>query len=161
MVLQLHVSWYCYEKYWVLFQLRYDNGLVCVYVIMGFELHYKIVLVVSMVSWRYRVCCIDYRQFSGLEYCESRIVELHWSAVVVSRRVLGSSLWVLHCLPLACGRRGSQREDEPLSCRSRVYFRRGCTLLLMLWMGLVCVPEGGVECDIHVQHSRGGRYDQK
>ena len=68
----------------------------------------------------------------------------------VSRRVLGSSLWLLHCLPSACGRRGSLREDEPLSCRSRVYFRRGCTLLVMLWVGLVCVPEGCVEWDIQV-----------
>jgi hypothetical protein len=33
--------------------------------------------------------------------------------VVVSRRVLESSLGILHCLPLACGRRGSLREDEP------------------------------------------------
>ena len=75
---------------------------------------------------------------------------LRWGAVFVSRRVLESSLWLLHCLPLACGRRGSLREDEPLSCRSRVYFRRGCTLLLMLWMGLVCVPEGCVGWDIQV-----------
>ena len=70
--------------------------------------------------------------------------------MVVRRRVLESSLWLLHCLPLACGRRGSLREDEPLSCRSRVYFRRGCTLLVMLWVGLVCVPEGCVEWDIQV-----------
>ena len=75
---------------------------------------------------------------------------IRWGAVVVSRRVLASSLWLLHCLPLACGRRGSLREDEPLSCRSRVYFRRGCTLLVMLWRGLVCVPEGCVEWDIQV-----------
>ena len=54
----------------------------------------------------------------------------------------------LHCLPLACGRRGSLREDDPLSCRSRVYFLRGCTLVVTLWMGLVCVPEGCVEWDI-------------
>ena len=70
--------------------------------------------------------------------------------MVVSRRVIESSLWVLHCLPLACGRRGSLREDEPLSCRRRVNFHRGCTLLLMLWMGLVCVPEGCVEWVIQV-----------
>ena len=70
--------------------------------------------------------------------------------MVVSRRVLESSLRILHCLPLACGRRGSLREDEPLSCRSRVYFRRDCTLLVMLWVGLVCVPEGCVEWDIQV-----------
>ena len=70
--------------------------------------------------------------------------------MVVSRRVLESSLWLLHCLPLACEGRWSLREDEPLSCRSRVYFRRGCTLLLMLWMGLACVPEGCVEWDIQV-----------
>ena len=69
---------------------------------------------------------------------------IRWGAVVVSRRVLESSLWLLHCLPLACGRRGS------LSCRSRVYFRRGCTLLVILWVGLVCVPEGCVEWDIQV-----------
>ena len=75
---------------------------------------------------------------------------IRWGAVVVSRRVLGSSLWLLHCLPLACEVRGSLREDEPLSCRSRGYFRRGCTLLVMLWVGLVCVPEGCVECDIQV-----------
>ena len=70
--------------------------------------------------------------------------------MVVRRRVLESSLWLLHCLPLACGRRGSLREDDPLSCRSRVYFHRGCTLLVTLWMGLVCVPEGCVEWDIQV-----------
>ena len=69
---------------------------------------------------------------------------IRWDAVVVSRRVLESSLWLLHCLSLACERRGSLREDEPLSGRSRVYFRRGCTLLVMLWLGLVCVPEGSV-----------------
>ena len=70
--------------------------------------------------------------------------------MVVSRRVLVSSLWLLHCLPLACGRRGSYREDGPLSGRSRVYFRRGCILLVILWMGLVCVPEGSVGWDIQV-----------
>ena len=70
--------------------------------------------------------------------------------MVVSRRVLESSLWLLHCLPLACGRRRSLREDKLLSCRSRVYFCRGCTLLVMLWMGLVCVPEGCVEWNIQV-----------
>ena len=70
--------------------------------------------------------------------------------MVVSRRVIESSFWVLHCLPLACWRRGSLREDEPLSCRSRVYFRRGCALLVMLWVGLVCLPEGCVEWDIQV-----------
>ena len=70
--------------------------------------------------------------------------------MVVRRRVLESSRWLLHCLPLACGRRGSLREDDPLSCRSRVYFHWGCTLLVMLWMGLVCVPEGCVEWDIQV-----------
>ena len=75
---------------------------------------------------------------------------IRWGAVVVSRRVLESFLWLLHCLPLACEIRGSFREDEPLSCRSRVYFRRGCTLLVMLWVGLVCVPEGCVEWDIQV-----------
>ena len=37
-----------------------------------------------------------------------------------------------------------------MSCRSRVYFRRGCSLLSILWVGLVCVPEGGVEWDIQV-----------
>ena len=68
--------------------------------------------------------------------------------MVVSRRILVSSRWLLHCLPLACGRRRSLREDEPLSSRSRVYFRRGCALFVMLWMGLVCVPEGSVECDM-------------
>ena len=66
------------------------------------------------------------------------------------RRVVESSLWLLHCLPLACGRRGSLREDDSLSCRSRVYFHWGCTLLVMLWMGLVCVPWGCVEWDIQV-----------
>ena len=80
---------------------------------------------------------------------------IRWGAVVVSRRVLVSSLWLLHCLPLACEVRGSLREDEPLSCRSRVYFRRGCTLLVMLWRGLVCVPEGCVECDIQVSIAEG------
>ena len=70
--------------------------------------------------------------------------------MVVSRRVLVSSFWLLHCLPLACGRLRSLREDEPLSGRSRVYFRRDCTLLVMLWVGLVCVPEGCVEWDIQV-----------
>ena len=69
---------------------------------------------------------------------------IRWGAVVVSRRVLKSPLWLLHCLPLACEVHGSLRENEPLSCRSRVYFRRGCTLLVMLWVGLVCVPEGSV-----------------
>ena len=68
--------------------------------------------------------------------------------MVVSRRVLESFLWLLHCLPLACEVRGSLREDEPLSCRRRVYFRRDCTLLVMLWVGLVCVPKGCVERDI-------------
>ena len=71
-------------------------------------------------------------------------------AVVVRRRVLVSSRWLLHCLPLACGLRGSLREDDPLSCRSRVYFHWGCTFLVMLWMGLVCVPKGCVEWDIQV-----------
>ena len=70
--------------------------------------------------------------------------------MVVRRRVLVSSRWLLHCLPLACGRHGSLREDDPLSCRSRVYLRGGCSLLFTLWVGLVCVPEGGVECDIQV-----------
>ena len=70
--------------------------------------------------------------------------------MIVRRRVLESSLWLLHCLPLACGRRGSLREDEPLSCRSRAYFRRGCTLLVMLWTGLMCVPKGCFEWDIQV-----------
>ena len=37
-----------------------------------------------------------------------------------------------------------------LSCRSRVHIRRGCSLLLILWVGLVCVPENGVEWDIQV-----------
>ena len=68
----------------------------------------------------------------------------HEDAVVVSHRVLVSSRWVLHGLPLACGRRRSLREDEPLSSRSRVYSRRGVALFVILWMGLVCVPEGGV-----------------
>ena len=31
-----------------------------------------------------------------------------------------------------------------------MYFRRGCTLLVILWMGLVCVPEGSIGCDIQV-----------
>ena len=75
---------------------------------------------------------------------------IRWGAVVVSCRDLEFFHWLLHCLPLACGRRGSLREDEPLSCHSRVYFRRGCTLLMMLWIGLVCVPEGCVECNIQV-----------
>jgi len=70
--------------------------------------------------------------------------------VIVSRRVLVSSRWLLHCLPLACGRRGSLREDDPLSSRSRVYSRRGVALFVILWMGLVCVPEGGVEWDMQV-----------
>ena len=70
--------------------------------------------------------------------------------MVVRRRVLESSRWLLHCLLLACGRRGSLREDDPLSCRSRVYFHWGCTFLVMLWMGLVCVPEGCAEWDIQV-----------
>ena len=70
--------------------------------------------------------------------------------MVVSRPVLESSRWLLHCLPLACGRHGSLREDEPLSYRSSAYFRRGCTLLVMLWMGLVCVPESCVEWYIQV-----------
>jgi hypothetical protein len=70
--------------------------------------------------------------------------------VVVSRRIIVSSRWVLHCLPLACGRRRSLREDEPLSIRSCVYFRGGCTLFVMLWVGLVCVPEGSVEWDMQV-----------
>ena len=70
--------------------------------------------------------------------------------MVVSRRVPVSTLWLLHCLPLACGRRRSLREDKPLSGRSRVYFRRGCTLFVMLWMGLVCVPEGSVEWNMQV-----------
>ena len=66
--------------------------------------------------------------------------------MIVSRRVLVSSRWLLHFLPLACGRRGSLREDEPLSRRSRVYSRRGVTLWSCEW--LVCVPEGSVECDM-------------
>ena len=70
--------------------------------------------------------------------------------MVVSRRVLESPLWVLHCLPSACGRRGSLRENEPLSYRSRAYFRRGRTLLLTRWIELVCVPKGCVEWDIQV-----------
>jgi hypothetical protein len=70
--------------------------------------------------------------------------------VVVSRHIIVSSLWLLHGLPLACGRRRSLREDEPLSGRSRAYYRRGCTLLVILWMGLVCVPEGSVEWDMQV-----------
>ena len=70
--------------------------------------------------------------------------------MIVSHCTPVSSRWLLHCLPLACGRRGSLREDDPLSCRSRVYFHWGCTLLVMLWMGLVCVPEGCVEWDIQV-----------
>ena len=70
--------------------------------------------------------------------------------MIVSRRVLVSSRWLLHCLPLACGRHRSLREDEPLSNRSRVYFLRGFTLFVVLWMGLVCVPEGGVEWDMQV-----------
>ena len=70
--------------------------------------------------------------------------------MVVRRRVLVSSRWLLHCLPLACGRCGSLREDDPLSCHSRVYFHWGCTFLVMLWMGLVCVPKGCVEWDIQV-----------
>ena len=78
------------------------------------------------------------------------VVCVHWGAVVVSRRILVSSRWLLHCLPLACGRRRSLREDEPLSGRSRVYFRRGCALFVMLWMWLVCVPEGSVEWDMQV-----------
>ena len=52
--------------------------------------------------------------------------------MIVSRRVLVSSRWLLHCLPLACGRRRSLREDEPLSRRSRVYSRRGVTLFMVL-----------------------------
>ena len=70
--------------------------------------------------------------------------------MVVGRHVIVSSRWLLHCLPLACGRRRSLREDELLIIRSCVEFRRGCTLLVMLWMGLVCVLEGGVEWDIQV-----------
>ena len=70
--------------------------------------------------------------------------------MVVSRRALVSSLRLLHCLPLACGRRRSLCEDKPLSGRSRVSFRRGYTLLVMLWVGLVSVPEGCVEWDIQV-----------
>ena len=68
--------------------------------------------------------------------------------MVVRRRILVSSRWVLHCLPMACGHRRSLREEEPLSSRSRVYFRRGFALFVILWMGLVCVPKGGVEWDM-------------
>ena len=75
---------------------------------------------------------------------------IRWGAVVVSRRVLESSLWLLHCLPLACEVRGSLREDEPLSGRSCVVVHRGCTLLVMLWVGLVYVSEGCVEWDIQI-----------
>jgi hypothetical protein len=70
--------------------------------------------------------------------------------VVVSRHVLVSTLWLLYCLPLACGRRRSLREDELLIGCSCVYFCRGCTLLMMLWIGLICVPEGSVGWDIQV-----------
>ena len=70
--------------------------------------------------------------------------------MVVSHRVMVSSLGWLHYLPLACGRRWSLREDEPLSGRSGAVVQRGITLLVMLWVGLVCVPEGGVEWDIQV-----------
>jgi hypothetical protein len=70
--------------------------------------------------------------------------------VVVSRHIIVSSLWLLHCLPFASGRHRSLREDEPWSGRSRVYYRRGCTLLVILWMGLVCVPEGSVGWDMQV-----------
>ena len=71
--------------------------------------------------------------------------------MVVSRRVIVSSLGLLHCLPpLACGRRWTLRGDEPLSGRSCVVVHRGCTLLVMLWMGLVCVPGGCVEWYIQV-----------
>ena len=73
---------------------------------------------------------------------------VHFGAVVASRHIIVSSLWLLHCLPLACGHRRSLRGNEPLSGRSRVYYRRGCTLLVILWMGLVCVPEGSVEWDM-------------
>ena len=31
-----------------------------------------------------------------------------------------------------------------------MYFHTGFTLLVMLWMGLVCVPEGCVEWDMQV-----------
>jgi hypothetical protein len=78
------------------------------------------------------------------------VVCVHQGAVVVSRHIIVSFRWLLHCLPLAWGRRRSLREDEPLRSRSRVYFRRSCTLFVMLWMGLVCVPEGGVEWDMQV-----------
>ena len=84
------------------------------------------------------------------DYCRYYCVRLSFlfeyteGMVVVSLRVLVSTLWLLHCLPLACGRRRSLREDEPLSSRSCVYFLRGFTLFVVLWMGLVCVPEGGV-----------------
>ena len=70
--------------------------------------------------------------------------------MVVSRCIMVSSRWLLHCLPLACGRRRSLRKNEPLSGRSRVYYRWGCTLLMILWMGLVCVPEGSVGWDMQV-----------
>ena len=70
--------------------------------------------------------------------------------MVVSRHIIVSSPWLLHCLPLACGRRRSLREVEPLSGRSRVYYRRGCSLLVILWMGLVCVPKGSVGWDMQV-----------
>ena len=70
--------------------------------------------------------------------------------MVVSRRVIVSSRWLLHSLPLACSRGRSLREDEPLSSCSRVYFRQGFAWFVILWMGLVCVPEGGVEWDMQV-----------
>ena len=57
---------------------------------------------------------------------------VHLGSVVVSLRVLVSTLWLLHCLPLACGRRRSLREDDPLSGRSCVVVHRGCSLLVML-----------------------------
>ena len=68
--------------------------------------------------------------------------------MIVSRRVIVSNPGLLHCLTLACGRRWSLREDEPLCGRSCAVVHKGCTLLVMLWVGLVCVPEGGVQWDI-------------
>jgi hypothetical protein len=70
--------------------------------------------------------------------------------VIVSRRVLVSSRWVLHCLPLACGLRGSLREDEPLSSRSLCVFPSRCRIVCGPVDGLVCVPESGVEWDMQV-----------
>ena len=56
--------------------------------------------------------------------------------MVVSRRVLESFLGLLHCLPLACGRRGSLREDEP------VKLSQSCVLPSRLLV--VVDPVGGV-----------------